>query len=72
MKKKKILEMNIEELALNNSLTNLLKENNINTIEELWQLKRKDLKEMNVKDSDICQITIKLQLYGLDLNKKIY
>ena len=72
MKKKKILEKNIEELALNEKILKILKDNNINIVEELWVLKRKDLKDFGIKDSDITQITIKLQLYGLDLNKKIY
>ena len=72
MKKKKILEKNIEELDLNEKVLNILKDNNINLVEELWVLKRKDLKDFGIKDSDITQITIKLQLYGLDLNKKIY
>lgn len=72
MKKKKILEKNIEELDLNEKVLNTLKENNINIVEELWVLKRQNLKSFGLKDSDITQITIKLQLYGLDLNKKIY
>ena len=72
MKKKKILEKTIEELELNDKVLKVLKENNINLVEELWVLKRKDLKDFGIKDSDITQITIKLQLYGLDLNKKIY
>lgn len=72
MKKKKILEKNIEELDLNEKVLNTLKENNINIVEDLWVLKRQNLKSFGLKDSDITQITIKLQLYGLDLNKKIY
>ena len=72
MKKKKILEKNIEELELNDKVLKVLKDNNINLVEELWVLKRKDLKDFGIKDSDITQITIKLQLYGLDLNKKVY
>ena len=72
MKKKKILEQAIEELALNDKVLKTLKENNINIVEELWVLKRQNLKSFGLKDSDITQITIKLQLYGLDLNKKIY
>ena len=72
MKKKKALEKSIEELALDSKVLKILKDNNISTIEDIWVLKRKDLKDMGIKDSDITQITIKLQLYGLDLNKKIY
>ena len=72
MKKKKILEKGIEELALDTKSLNHLKENNIITVEDLWTKKRKDLKELNFSDSEITNIAIKLQLYGLDLNKKIY
>lgn len=72
MKKQRILEKDIKDLELNNNIVNVLRENNINKIQDLWQLKRKDLKDLNLADTDINQITIKLQLYGLDLNRKIY
>lgn len=72
MKKKKILEKNIDELELTSKITTKLNENNINTVEDLWNLKRQDLKDLKFSDSDINQITIKLQLGGVDLNKKIY
>ncbi len=72
MKKKKILEKGIEELSLDTKALKLLKENDIITVEDLWSKKRKDLKELNFSDSEITTIAIKLQLYGLDLNKKIY
>ena len=70
--KKKILEKEIEVLELNKTIVDILKQNNILLVEDLWKLKRKDLKDMGIKDSDISLIAIKLQLYGLDLNKKIY
>lgn len=72
MKKKKILEERIEELSLDTKALKLLKENDIITVEDLWSKKRKDLKELSLSDSEITNIAIKLQLYGLDLNKKIY
>ena len=72
MKKKMILEKSIEELGLNTKMTSILVENDINTIEDIWVLKRKDLREFSLSDSDITQIVIKLQLFGLDLNKKVY
>jgi DNA-directed RNA polymerase alpha subunit len=72
MKKKKILEKNIEELALDAKIMNVLKENAIITVEDLWTKKRKDLKALSLSDSEITGIAIKLQLYGLDLNKKVY
>lgn len=72
MKKKKILEKGIEELSLDTKALKLLKEHDIITVEDLWSKKRKDLKELSFSDSEITNIAIKLQLYGLDLNKKIY
>lgn len=72
MKKKKVLEKDICELQLTAKVFDVLKENSINTVEDLWILKRQDLKNLKLSDSDINQITIKLQLVGLDLNKKIY
>ncbi len=72
MKKQKILEKDISELNLSTKINNALKDNSINTIEDLWKLKRKELKDMKLSDSDITQVIIKLQLYGLDLNKKVY
>lgn len=72
MKKKKILEQSIEELSLDTKALKLLKEHDIITVEDLWTKKRKDLKELSFSDSEITSIAIKLQLYGLDLNKKIY
>ena len=44
----------------------------INKSNDLWCLNRKKLKEYGVVDADIKQIIIKLQLIGLDLNKKVY
>ena len=72
MQKKMVLEKEIEELNLDKKTTNLLKENDINFIKDVWVLKRQDLKKINLTDSDITQISIKLQLYGFDLNKKTY
>ena len=61
----KILDLDREGLAI-------LKDNNINLIEDLWLLTKKDLKILGISDKDIKYISIKLQLLGLDLNKKIY
>lgn len=72
MKKKAVLEKNIEELKLSNKIITLLKDNEISLVEDLWKLKRKELKALGLSDNEISQITIQLQLYGIDLNKKIY
>ena len=72
MKKQKILNTSIDELKLSSKISSILKDNNINIIEDLWKLKRKEVKDLGLSDSEISQITIKLQLYGIDLNKKVY
>ena len=72
MKREKFLENSIEELKLANNISSILIDNNIKQVKDLWELKRKDLKDLKFSDSEINQITIKLQLGGLDLNRKIY
>ena len=63
---------NITKLNLTINLTKKLCDNNINTINDIWILKRKDLKNIGLTDKEIKSIIIALQLEGLDLNKKIY
>ena len=65
-------EKDISVLELDPKLIKILKENNINTVGDLWVLNKKKLKEIGIVDLDIKLISIKLQLLGLDLNKKIY
>jgi mevalonate kinase len=65
-------EENIGVLDLDSNVLKVLQDNNINTIGSLWELNKKKLKEMGISDSDIKLISIKLQLLGLDLNKKVY
>ena len=72
MKTAMYIEKNIEKLKLSVAITNKLKENNILIINDLWQLKRTDLKKMGFTNDDINSIIIQLQLLGLDLNKKKY
>ena len=66
------LEDNVNKLAISDKLKEKLFSNKIKTIKELWQLKRKELKQLNFNDHEINDIIIALQLEGLDLNKKIY
>lgn len=64
-----------EEITKLNLTSNLLKklyDKNIKIINDIWILKRKDLKELGLTDKEIKSIVISLQLEGLDLNKKIY
>ena len=70
--KNKILENDINCLKLSSSVIDILKNNNINIVNDLWGLTRKDLKAFNISDKDIHSIIVKLQLNGLDLNKRKY
>lgn len=45
--------------------------NNIDSIGKLWQMNRKELKNIEFTYEEINKIAIKLQLRGLNLNKKI-
>lgn len=70
--KKEILKKNVDYLNLDNVIIEKLNSNSIHTVEQLWKLRRQDLKVLNFKDSEINQIIIRLQLVGLDLNHKKY
>ena len=69
---KLFLEKPIEDLDINTKLLEKLKSNNLVYVKDIWILKRKDLKNIKLSDSEINQIIIKMQLHGYDLNKKIY
>ncbi len=66
------LKKDIKILDLDRECLTILKDNSINLIEDLWLLTKKELKILGISDKDIKYISIKLQLLGLDLNKKIY
>ena len=70
--KSKILEKDLSFLRLDSSVIEILNNNNINVINDLWCLNRKDLKALKISDKDIHNIIVKLQLNGLDLNKRKY
>lgn len=72
MKNSECLDIKIDNLKIESIILEKLKENNIITVRDLWSLKRCDLKEINLNDNQINNIIIKLQLFGIDLNKKIY
>jgi len=65
-----LIEKRIEYLKLNDTINNVLKENNINSIEDLWVKTRSNLKKLGLNDTQIKEIIIKLELIGLDLNRK--
>ena len=68
----KVLNSDINVLGLDNKIIEKLRDNKVNLVNELWVLGRKDLKDLSLSDAEINQIIIKLQLNGVDLNKKIY
>ena len=67
-----ILDKSIEILDLSDQIVKKLETFNIKTIRELWQCKLIFLKENSFTTREINQIRIKLQLKGIDLNKKVY
>ena len=72
MRKISVLEKNISVLELSESITKKLNELDIVTVNDLWQCKLTFLKNNNFNNNEINQIRIKLQLKGIDLNKKVY
>ena len=70
--KNKFLDEKVISVFDDEKTLDIFSENNINFIKDLWILKRKNLKEIGLNDTQINSIIIKLQLHGLDINKKIY
>lgn len=67
-----MLNQDIKKLGLDITIINKLRNDGINIISDLWKLKRTDLKKIGLNDNEINQIMIKMQLQGIDLNKKVY
>lgn len=67
-----LLDDELCKLDLEKELESKLNDNGLNTIRDLWLLKRTNLKEMGFKDKEINRIIVHLQLCGYDLNKKKY
>lgn len=73
MKKNNIyIDKDISILGLDDNIACLLTKNEIRTVNDLWLKTKNDLKNYGLKDKDIKYVSIKLQLIGLDLNKKMY
>lgn len=70
--KNKFLDEKVISVFDDEKTLDIFSENNINFIKDLWILKRKNLKDIGLNDMQINSIIIKLQLHGLDINKKIY
>ena len=68
----KINNRDINNLSLSKELINKLKDKELNYIEDVWVLKRINLKTLGFTNDEIKEIIISLQLIGLDLNKKKY
>lgn len=68
----KFLEKNIDFLDLDDNVCEVLNNNNIYKVCDLFVLSRKELKCFGLSDSVINKIRIKLQLIGFDLNGKKY
>jgi len=66
------IEDSLKVLGLENKIIEKLEQKDIKIVKQLWLLKRKDLKELDFSDKEINHIRIRLQLCGLDLNKKMY
>lgn len=66
------IEDKVETLNLSKNIVKTLHNNDINYIKDIWVMNRKDLKKIGLKDSEIKDIIISMQLQGLDLNEKIY
>ena len=72
MRNKEVLNNNIDLLNLDKVLIEKLNNIDICKIEDLWKCNRTYLKDNQFSNNDISQIKIRLQLIGLDLNKKVY
>ncbi len=70
--KNKFLDEKVISVFDDEKTLDIFSKNNINFIKDLWILKRKNLKDIGLNDTQINSIIIKLQLHGLDINKKIY
>ena len=62
----------IKKLEIEKSLLEVLKDNGILYVNQLWELKYSDLRDMGLSSPEIRHIKIKLQLCSLDLNKRRY
>lgn len=65
------LNNSIKILNLESDVENILINNQILKVKDLWSLNRKALKNIDLTDNQIHSIIVKLQLNGIELNKKI-
>ena len=69
---KAYLNSSLESLEIDHDIIKKLNQHNIIEVKDLWNLKRQNLKDLGLTDTEIKHITIKLQLHSIDLNKKVY
>lgn len=69
---KKNVKVEVSEIDFPNNIKEKMISNNIKILEQIWELSRSDLKKMGFSNNEVNEIIVKLQLYGLDLNKKVY
>ena len=70
--KNSIFNKNLDYLKLDKEITIILNNNNIITIKDLWNQNRNYLRKIGLLNNQIKDIIIKLELNGIDLNKKTY
>lgn len=64
---KKVLEKEIDTLAINKKIIDILKQNRINTVCDVCENSRMELASIGLTNNQINQIVVLLQLQGLDL-----
>lgn len=68
--KEEIEENSIDSLGLSKKTYDKLKENNINDVKKLCQIKKKDLKNLGFLQKEVLEIEIKVQLKGFNLKNR--
>lgn len=69
---KEKLNQNVSELKLDKKTVQKLEAQELKTVNDLWHVNRKELKRAGFTDSEIHQIIIQLELYGLDLGHRVW
>lgn len=67
MEQNKYLKQYVERLDVSENIINTLKSNKINTLGELSNYKKSELKEMGILANDVNKIEVDLELLGLSL-----
>ena len=65
----KILESNITELKLKKDINKILQENNIEKVYDVCTYSRLELVNLGLSSSQVNDVSVSLQLLGLDLKR---